>query len=383
MFAFVAYRLWGTAIETAIAQRALEDDFEALLADATPAPATTVAPTVDTDPAGGSATPAIDATSDANSAADGGDRAGSRDGNGAGGRRSRPATTAPAAVLPPVPQEGDPIARLEIPRIGVDDIVVEGVSLEDLKKGPGHYPDTPLPGQLGNAAIAGHRTTYGQPFYSIDEIEAGDEIVVTTLTGRYVYVVTEQQIVAPTDYEVVATRDPTVAALTLTSCHPRFTAQERIVVSSVLDPERSGPVSDRAAAGGRNGNRDRAAAADAPATADTVAADATGAAVEPASDASTAADDPADDGAAASSSAASAAETQIAEAFADGWFSDPGAPWQVALWGTALALVAIGAYLLSRSTRRDWVGALVGLVPFVIALYFFFQNVIRLLPPNL
>ena len=74
---------------------------------------------------------------------------------------------------------------------------------------------------------------------------------------------------------------------------------------------------------------------------------------------------------------------EIVDAFSDGWFSDPGANGQVALWGIVLALVSIGAYLISRRLRRDWAGALIGIMPFVVALYFFFQNVNRLLPPNL
>ena len=73
----------------------------------------------------------------------------------------------------------------------------------------------------------------------------------------------------------------------------------------------------------------------------------------------------------------------IADAFAEGWFSDPGANGQVALWGLLLAAIGIGSYLLSRKVKRDWVGLLVGIGPFVIVLYFFFQNVNRLLPPNL
>ena len=104
---------------------------------------------------------------------------------------STPADTVPATVpvteaVPiaeqniPSFEEGDAIARLEIPRIGVDKIVVAGVEKPDLKKGPGHYPETPMPGQLGNSAIAGHRTTYGQPFYSIEQLQPGDDLIVTT-----------------------------------------------------------------------------------------------------------------------------------------------------------------------------------------------------------
>ena len=106
--------------------------------------------------------------------------------------------------------------------------MVPGVTHEDLKKGPGHYPDTPLPGQLGNASIAGHRTTFGEPFYDIDKLEPGDEIIVTMTTGdQFVYSVTSSEIVGPDDYYVVTTTDPTVAELTLTSCHPKYTAKQQ------------------------------------------------------------------------------------------------------------------------------------------------------------
>ncbi len=87
----------------------------------------------------------------------------------------------------PAFEPGDALARIEIPTIGLDAKVVSGVQPADLKNGPGHYPDTPMPGQLGNSAIAGHRTTYGQPFYRLDEVEPGDEIVLTTVQGRFVY----------------------------------------------------------------------------------------------------------------------------------------------------------------------------------------------------
>ena len=93
-----------------------------------------------------------------------------------------------------------------------------GVQTADLKKGPGHYPDTPLPGQLGNAAIAGHRTTYGQPFYRIDQLQPGDEISSRRVQGRFVYAVTGSEIVCPSHSHVITTTDPTIATLTLTSC---------------------------------------------------------------------------------------------------------------------------------------------------------------------
>ena len=92
-----------------------------------------------------------------------------------------------------------------IKKIGVNWAVVEGVQLTDIAKGPGHYPGTPLPGQIGNAAIAGHRTTHGAPFYRVDELVPGDQIVVKTLAGTYTYVVYKKPFaVQPTDYGVVA-----------------------------------------------------------------------------------------------------------------------------------------------------------------------------------
>jgi sortase A len=272
-----------------------------------------------------------------------------------------------------------------MPRIGVDKIVVAGVDKNDLKKGPGHYPETPLPGQLGNSAIAGHRTTFGQPFFDVDKLDTGDEIILTTLTGRYVYRVTGQQIVSPSDYQVIATTDPTRATLTLTSCHPKYTARERIIIFAELDPDASaGSVAEPTINYGRP--LDEAAAADPdpsntvvdPATADVVDAPADGTPAD--GTVSSGLDDPT---MSASELDGEQINDGIADAFAEGWFSDPGANGQVALWGLLLAAIGVGAYLLSRKAKRDWVGLLVGIVPFVIVLYFFFQNVNRLLPPNL
>jgi sortase A len=371
LFGFVAYQLWGTGIETARAQNSLENEFEELLAGTPP---TTAAPTptsVDDTVAPSSTVDTIDTTPTESAPED-----------------TVADTTAPdavaAAALPPI-AEGDPIARIEMPRIGVDKIVVAGVDKNDLKKGPGHYPETPLPGQLGNSAIAGHRTTFGQPFFDVDKLDTGDEIILTTLTGRYVYRVTGQQIVSPSDYQVIATTDPTRATLTLTSCHPKYTARERIIIFAELDPDASaGSVAEPTINYGRP--LDEAAAADPdpsntvvdPATADVVDAPADGTPAD--GTVSSGLDDPT---MSASELDGEQINDGIADAFAEGWFSDPGANGQVALWGLLLAAIGVGAYLLSRKAKRDWVGLLVGIVPFVIVLYFFFQNVNRLLPPNL
>ena len=137
--------------------------------------------------------------------------------------------------------QGLSIAQIQIPKIGVDKTVVEGVRVSDLRKGPGHYPATPLPGQAGNAAIAGHRTTYGAPFGDINELLPGDEIIVTTIQGEFVYQVLEQGdghghlIVPPTAVEVLDQnfRDHP-NRLTLTACHPKGSARQRIIVVGEL-----------------------------------------------------------------------------------------------------------------------------------------------------
>ena len=116
--------------------------------------------------------------------------------------------------------------------------LAEGVSLEKVLnvKGVGHYPETALPGQVGNFSVAGHRNTYGRPFEDIERLEAGDPIVVETADAFYVYEVTESLIVMPDAVEVIAPTpgqpevEPTEAMLTLTACHPMYSARERYIV---------------------------------------------------------------------------------------------------------------------------------------------------------
>ncbi len=131
-----------------------------------------------------------------------------------------------------VDEEGVPIAELRIPDISLDAILFEGVSPSTLRNGPGHMPWTPVPGQPGNAVISGHRTTYGAPFYDLDLLEPGDEIEVHTAIGTHVYTVRERVIVLPTDVWVT---DPRPGAwLTLTTCHPKLSARERLIVFAEL-----------------------------------------------------------------------------------------------------------------------------------------------------
>jgi sortase A len=138
----------------------------------------------------------------------------------------------PRRVVQREPLEGDAIARIQIPAIGVSEYVIEGTDLDSLRKGPGHYPETPLPGEQGTAAIAGHRTTYGAPFHRLDELKAGDEITVTTVQGEFTYEVSETLIVSPTQVDVL--EDKGDNRLTLSACHPKYSARQRIIVVSQL-----------------------------------------------------------------------------------------------------------------------------------------------------
>jgi sortase A len=130
---------------------------------------------------------------------------------------------------------GDPLTRLEIPRLDVDVIVVEGTSLSALRAGAGHYPETPLPGQHGNVAIAGHRTTYGKPFNRMDELVPGDKVILTTPLGRYTYEITQRPwVVDDADWSPVEDYPAQGDFLTLTSCHPEGSAAYRIVARGKL-----------------------------------------------------------------------------------------------------------------------------------------------------
>jgi len=219
---FVAYQLWGTGIREAQAQDRLQRQFDRKVAEA----------------------------------------AGDRDNavvSGDSGTSSPPPSSSPSSTTTPVtttsvapplaaPPEGEVLGKIEIPKIGLSAYVVEGVRDADLKKGPGHYPETPLPGQKGNAAIAGHRTTYGAPFANIDDLKPGDTITVTTLQGTFTYAVTDppHEIVAPSAVEVLADKGDN--RLTLTACHPRYSASQRIIVSALLQgtpvpaPPRTAPA---------------------------------------------------------------------------------------------------------------------------------------------
>ena len=131
-------------------------------------------------------------------------------------------------------QVGDSLTRINIPDIDVDVVVVEGTTASALRAGAGHYPETPLPCEIGNVAIAGHRTTYGRPFANVDVLEVGDEITLETPIGECTYAVSEEPFaVGPRQTEVVA-NTPNKATLTLTTCHPKGSAKQRLIIKADL-----------------------------------------------------------------------------------------------------------------------------------------------------
>lgn len=128
---------------------------------------------------------------------------------------------------------GEPLGRIEMPTIDASYLMVEGSSEGPLRKGPGHYSDTPLPGMRGTFAIAGHRTTYLAPFRRIDELANGDVIEVTMPYGRFTYEVEDKLVVEPDDTWVKDKVDHD--RLILTACHPVYSAKQRFVVFAALE----------------------------------------------------------------------------------------------------------------------------------------------------
>ncbi len=135
--------------------------------------------------------------------------------------------------------EGAPLTRLVVPSLAIDTIIVEGTSLKALAAGAGHYRGTPLPGNPGNVAIAGHRTMNGKPFSQLDRLKPGDIVVLFTPFAKHTYKVTppfgghpNPWITRPDDWTVVAPSNESV--LTLTTCHPRGSSRERLVARAEL-----------------------------------------------------------------------------------------------------------------------------------------------------
>lgn len=274
---FAVYLLWGTGIYTSQQQHHLRQQFDAALhrvaTSTTSTPSDVLGPTTTTAP---------------------------------------PSNQSLAA--------GNAVARIQIPKIGLDNIVVNGVGEDDLRKGPGHYPQTPLPGQVGNAAIAGHRTTYGHPFGDIDQLATGDVISVQTLQGSFTYRVFAQLVVDPSDTGVLAPDPGRPATLTLTTCNPKYSAAQRLIVKAALDPQTK-PF-------------------------------------------------------------AAPAHLPPPEKLANlGLSGDSGSLLPAVITGLIVAIVG-GLWWLLFRRHRGWAIWLIGLIPFLAALYFFFDYLARVLPSN-
>lgn len=318
---FVAYQLWGTGLQEARSQEKLRDEFSQSLQEVqSTAPTSTSDPTTPpSDPGDPSNTVPVDPTG----------------------------PVEPLADLP-LPQPGDPVAKIEIPAIGISRIVVSGITVDQLKRGVGHYPTSPLPGQAGNVSIAGHRTTYGQPFHNVDKLDPGDQILLTTVQGEFVYEVESLEIVKPEQTEIL--EDQGDNRLTLIACHPKYSLAERIIVHAILKgtpaPDLVGQAEARAEAG------------------------------------QSGADDP------------------FAVATIDGGLSgETQSRTPAVLWGLACAAVWLATWLAQTAIRRRapkrldargartqrllaWSPYLVGVPVFLVTLYVFFENFSLLLPGN-
>lgn len=167
----------------------------------------------------------------------------------------RPAQDAPGAQGgKPLPDHihpvlGKPFAFIEIPRFGKHwrFAVVQGTGLPQLALGPGHVPGTALPGRVGNFAVAAHRVTAGNPFYHLPDLVSGDRVIIDTKVNRYVYRVTRQQEVLPTDVAVLGPvpghphARPRQRLITLITCDPPWTGTHRIIVFGRLASARPRP----------------------------------------------------------------------------------------------------------------------------------------------
>jgi sortase A len=149
---------------------------------------------------------------------------------------AEPGQSAVGQAAPPLP--GDALARLYIPKLNKNWVVVQGVTQADIRYAPGHYPNTALPGEIGNFSVAGHRNR--AIFWDLDQLKPGDPIVVETAQTFFVYTVSQSHVVLPNAVQVVAPVPgrpgvkATEAMLTLTTCNPKFNNYQRLIIHAKL-----------------------------------------------------------------------------------------------------------------------------------------------------
>jgi sortase A len=146
-----------------------------------------------------------------------------------------PTTLVSEPVAPPAPGASEPLVvlgRIDIPRLGLSDQLLDGITLSTLNHGPGHWPGTALPGHVGNVVIAAHRVSHSRPFRHLNWLRAGDQVLLTAGGRQYTYVVTGHEIVTPDAIRIIdQTRAPTA---TLFACHPPGSTAYRWVVHLAL-----------------------------------------------------------------------------------------------------------------------------------------------------
>ncbi len=282
---------------------------------------------------------------------------------------------------------GKVLGRLVIPRMKKDLGFVEGAGVEDLKGGPGHYAKTPLPGEEGNVGIACHRTTYGAPCFNLNLLRPGDPIFFETDYGKFRYEVETHMIVGPKDKKVLApTKGESI--LTLTTCHPQYSAAQRYVVRARL----VGPAVDADLYFEPEPVITAPPTTLPPSTSTTALA---GAVVDSSIEDPTVGDPTAE--------STVATETLVPGLPVDpigleaeragsgriitvGWFSGHSSFWMsTLLWVMVCAVIWIGAWLTARRRRLIGQAVIYGigfLVLFLPALYFCFENLAHLLPEN-
>jgi sortase A len=352
---FVGYQLWGTGIHTRAAQAALEDELVQSLRVATEGEGD--GEVAGEGEGGGASDGASDGETPAGEAAPPGEEAAlaapperpTNFGDGQGIGEAYGLSPKEVANLPP-PAPSAPVGFISIPAIDSNYWYVEGTNLDWLRDGPGHFVGTSFPGQKGNAALAGHRTTYGAPFHRVDELVPGDEILVETVQGEFRYEVVSRGelaedmpiavddpaaadeghfIIGPSDTWILKDYDDN--RITLMACHPKYSAEQRIVVVGELD----GPV--------------------APTT-------------PPSKESTEIVESRRDDG----------GDELLATDLAGG---DEAARVPAALWALAAGAVWIVAWQVGRTwPRAKWPAYVLGTPVFLVVLYGCFAQVERLLP---